>query len=340
MRVAGLACYPVGVRALVPMAVVALFAGCGSHARSPAPVPAAGKVVEFVGMCDASGAVPLGPGKFAVADDEDNLLRIYDAARGGEPLAIIDVGAARAGDPEMDLEAATRTTDYALWLGSHGRSKLGAVASTRLRLFVTTAPTTDEPLALVGKPYDGLLGDLVREPRLAEFDLAAAADRAPDVPGGLNIEGMTARPDDGVVIGFRNPIPDGKALLVGLANPVAVGSEHVEPVFDAVHLLDLDGRGVRGLSWWRGRYLVIGGSYAHTVPSVLYLWDGASKTVTRVDVDLAAFNPEALYTPEDNDLVMVLSDDGEVVIDGVLCKRHPNPKRKRFRGMWLALPPA
>lgn len=45
----------------------------------------------FTGMCDASGAVELSRDLFAVADDEDNVLRIYDANRGGAPLSSSDV---------------------------------------------------------------------------------------------------------------------------------------------------------------------------------------------------------------------------------------------------------
>src|ERR1041384_1457792 len=46
--------------------------------------------LTFTGMCDASGAVPLDDHLFAVADDEDNVLRVYDADRGGSPLGAAD----------------------------------------------------------------------------------------------------------------------------------------------------------------------------------------------------------------------------------------------------------
>src|SRR5690606_36522342 len=42
--------------------------------------------VVFQGMCDASGAVPLSRDLFMVADDEENILRIYDASKGGFPV--------------------------------------------------------------------------------------------------------------------------------------------------------------------------------------------------------------------------------------------------------------
>jgi hypothetical protein len=34
------------------------------------------------------------------------------------------------------------------------------------------------------------------------------------MPGGLNIEGLAATPDGQLLIGFRNPLSEGKALLL------------------------------------------------------------------------------------------------------------------------------
>src|SRR5690606_15608234 len=52
-----------------------------AHAAEPKPEDRAIAIrwVEFEGACDASGAVPVDEMHFAVADDEDNVLRVYDA---------------------------------------------------------------------------------------------------------------------------------------------------------------------------------------------------------------------------------------------------------------------
>ena len=61
------------------------------------------------------------------------MLRIYDATRGGAPLSSSDIAGAlpieevagkkrSAKRPEIDIEAATRIGDVALWITSHGRS--------------------------------------------------------------------------------------------------------------------------------------------------------------------------------------------------------------------------
>src|SRR5688572_2334176 len=77
-----------------------------------------GRLVTFTGACDASGAVALDDRRFLVADDEDNVLRVYDADRGGPPERTFDIGAELAladPDAEADLEAAARIGNRAFF---------------------------------------------------------------------------------------------------------------------------------------------------------------------------------------------------------------------------------
>jgi hypothetical protein len=76
--------------------------------------PAVSEPVTYTGISDASGAVPMGTNYFAVADDEDNCLRIYRRGKGGPPVKIINLARGLGLDPkhpEMDLEAAARIID-------------------------------------------------------------------------------------------------------------------------------------------------------------------------------------------------------------------------------------
>lgn len=333
--------------------------GCSSSAAAPA-VRGAKRQVVFSGMCDASGAVPLSAKLFAVADDEGNVLRIYDADRGGAPLASVDVsdgldlpqphlkasakkknkqGKAKKKKraPETDLEAATRVGELALWLTSHGRSSGGKHKPERHRLFATALPSEGAELSVVGVPYETLFDDLAADPRYAAFGLQHAGELAPKQPGGLNIEGMTERPEGGVLIGFRNPVPAGKALLVPLLNPLEV--VHGEPPrFGDPLTLDLGGLGVRSLSYWHGRYLIAAGHYDQGAPSQLYTWDGAQQLERVRTLDFRRFNPEAFYSPEEREEVLVLSDDGALPVDGEDCKKLRDGSHKRFRGVWVSLP--
>jgi hypothetical protein len=308
---------------------------------APPSTTAAPADVVFTGMCDASGAVTLDGGKFLVADDEDNVLRVYDAARGGAPLSATDLSAdlqlpSKKKAPETDLEAATNLGDRALWLTSHGRNSKGKPQPSRLRLFATTGDTTPR---LVGTPYTHLLDDLLKAPALARYGLQAASQKAPKQPGALNIEGMTARPDGrSVIIGFRNPLPQGKAIVLPLLNPLEM-IEGQSGKLGPPQLLELDGRGIRSISSWRGRYLLIGGGVADETTSRLFTWDGKSdrpRPVTSVALD--DFNPEGFASFEDRPQVLLLSDDGTREIDGQPCKKLKDPTRKRFRGRWVTVP--
>lgn len=336
-------------------ALISLGLSSGTARAQPAT-----DVVTFTGMCDASGAVPVGPHQFVVADDEDNILRVYDATRGGPPLHALDVsmdlplrktpgpkrvvradGALKKPKraPESDLEAATRLEGHAYWLTSHGRNSSGKMHPARFILFATTIPRPGEPAGVLGRPYTGLLEDLIAAEALRPFDLGAAAARAPKEVGGFNVEGLTAMPDGkGMYIGFRNPIPKGRALLVPLENPREVMAG-ARARLGAPVLLDLGGQGIRSLSWWRGQYLIAAGHHAEGGISRLFTWDG--RGVPRaLNIDLRGFNVEAFFTPEERDRILVFSDDGGADIGGTPCKELKDVSQKRFRGRWLTIPPA
>lgn len=309
--------------------------------NSPA---APGATLEFVGACDASGAVTLPGHRFVVADDEDNVLRVYDATRGGAPVREgvdvskwLELPRKKKRWPESDIEAATGVGEVAVWLASHGRKSSGKADPSRLRFFGTrvAADGTIEPF---GRPYTRLLEDLVAAEELAGFGLRAAAAKAPKEPGGLNIEGMTANPDGtSVVIGFRNPVPGGKAILVDLENPLDLLAGK-RARLSRPRLLDLGGYGVRAISTWRGRYLLVAGPPGGPGPSRLYRWDGRTAPEL-LPVDLAGLNVEAFASFEDRDEILLLSDDGERPVDGKPCKRVGDPAKKSFRGRWVRLPP-
>ena len=181
-------------------------------------------IIHYHGMCDASGAVALDADTFVVADDEDNKLRLYHARNGGSPIKVLDPsGFLRVdpNEPELDLEGAARIGDRIYWITSHGRNKNAKYRESRLRFFATAIQKTNDNFEIkpVGKFYSQLLADFFTDPRLRPFHLAEAEQRAPKDPGGFNIEGLSATPEGQLIIGFRNPIPQRRALLVPLLNP-------------------------------------------------------------------------------------------------------------------------
>ncbi len=305
--------------------------------------------VIFHGACDASGAVPLSDRHFVVADDEDNVLRVYDGDAGGQPLTQTDLSVAlglpmkgkkRPKARELDLEAATRLGDRAYWLTSHGRNKKGEPAPERVHFFATTLLGPGGRIELIGEPYERLVDDLLATAELAPFGLREAATKPPKAEGGLNVEGLTAAPDGRVLLAFRNPVPRGRALLVPLLNMKRlVGSSGGGPArFGPPVLLNLGNRGVRSLSWWRGRFLLIAGAATSGGTSSLYTWAGDGPAGEVTTVDLSAYNPEGFFTPEDRNEVLIVSDDGERPVGGRACKKLKDPAAKRFRGVWVKVP--
>src|SRR5688500_6176380 len=76
------------------------------------------QITEYRGMCDASALVDLTDGLFAVADDEDNVLRVYSRHHGGLPLSQTDLASfltLNGKHQEADLEAAARIDDVFYW---------------------------------------------------------------------------------------------------------------------------------------------------------------------------------------------------------------------------------
>jgi Protein of unknown function (DUF3616) len=298
----------------------------------------------YYGMCDASAAVALNNDLYAVANDEDNALRIYHAMSGGPPLQSVDLSSFLGVDPkkpETDLEGACWLGDQIFWISSHGRNREGEYRSSRHRFFATKVEMTAAgvKLVLAGRVYTGLLSDLLREPRFRSFELAAASRLPPKSPGALNIEGLCPTRQGHLLIGFRNPIPRGHALLIPLLNPTELLAGK-SPRFGEPILLNLGGLGVREIALWQNDYLIVAGSHDGRGRSRLYQWAGGNAEPREIsEVDLKDFNAEALLVyPDHRWPFQLLSDDGTMMIDGVACKSLANGSLKRFRSLWVTLP--
>jgi hypothetical protein len=194
-----------------------------------------------------------------------------------------------------------------------------------------------EPPGLAGEgaPYRELLRDLVEHPPLAPYRLGEASARAAEAAGGLNIEGLAATPGGGLLIGFRNPLRSGRALVVPLDNPAEV-IEGKRARLGAPIELDLGGRGIRSLELVDAAYYVVGGPVADRGTFALFRWSGrAGDAPTPVPVDLGSLRPEALFAVPGTDRIVLLSDDGGVEQGGKACKDLEAPLQQ-FRGMTLS----
>jgi len=294
-----------------------------------APAAAPAQSLVYRGMCEASAAVAVGPDHFVVADDNDSTLRLY-ARNEPEPVSATDFSTALGVRPttKTDIEGAASIGNRIYWITSHGRHSTGQQRPQRRRFFATdvTGQGADSKLTLAGKVYVGLVDDLLAEPALASYRLREAAALAPEAEGGFNIEGLAATPEGKLLIGFRNPIRDGKALVVPIDNPQEL-LQGARAKFGKAIALALGGRGIRSIDRGGDAYLIVAGPFGEDSDFALYRWSGAAGDgpVRLPHIDLAGLHPEALFAIPGTDLVQILSDDGG-------CEDQA-PAEKKFRSI-------
>jgi hypothetical protein len=349
---------------------------CLAFAGPNRPSAALG-AVTFKGASDASAAVVIDRDLMAVADDEDNVLRLY-AVNGGEAKTTFDMTAFLQLDthfPEVDIEAAARIGDRIYWITSHGRNKDGKPRPNRYRFFATQIQKTDTGVSLkpVGRPCKTLLSQLLDAQSLQGLGLQEAAgidlsdigtrmkDRKKLAPKdeGLNIEGLCVSADGRtLLIGLRNPIPKGRALVIPIENPAAVVEMGQPASLGRPLLWNLGGWGIRDMVYVGDLQtcLIIAGPHNEEKRFALYRWSGKIEeppVQVRSDLgrDYPDFTPEAIVGFGSEAKLLILSDDGtrEVEVAGpqecmpgeFLGGRCPNkslldPHRKTFRGLWLS----
>jgi len=305
---------------------------------------------EFFQTCDASAGISLDERLFAVASDEDNWIRIYDYKSPGNPTQLVNFSSlvGISTDEEADVEAATQIGDVTYWITSHGTNSHGERKSSRQILFALRFAVLQNKIeySIVGVPYRQLLDDLAREPKLAQYNFGAASKIEPKKPGGLNIEGLCAF-NNQLFIGFRNPIPGGKALIVPIVNAQAlVDSAHGDSVHakfgDSIEL-DLHDRGVRSIEYDESSkaFWIIAGRFDRERDFALYRWKGPGGGLEQIDLNFGKWNPEALIVwPNRPFHLQILSDDGERTLEDVdehaECKDLPLSTR-RFRSGWVKI---
>jgi hypothetical protein len=168
---------------------------------------------------------------------------------------------------------------------------------------------------------------LSTDARVAKYNLAAAAAKPPKEEGALNIEGLAATPEGKLLIGFRNPLPGKKALVVPIENPEELLTPGATAKLgDPIEIDKLDGRGIRSLERVGSSYLIVAGPIDAKGDFDLYRWTRTAKDDPEKleHVKLTGLNPEALFAIPGTGEVQILSDDGTVDVGGgTECKDAP-----------------
>lgn len=259
--------------------------------------------LEYLGACDASAGVSIDADRFVIANDEDNLLRIYSLQKGGEALVLKDVGLGLGKKEEADLEGAAKVGDLIFWIGSHGANKNGKLRPSRHVFFATNAQ-----LQMQGNVVHNLVEKM---DDVVSADLQTANGLAPELQGALNIEGLASGPDGTIWIGFRNPVDEKGALVVPLKNPRDV-VRGISPEFGTPLRLPLQGLGIRSMEWnpVEKQFWIVAGSFDDAGVFKLFRWNGTPTDVPHaLNISIPkGFRPEGLFFL--NDQAILISDDG------------------------------
>lgn len=324
-----------------PVATEAVDGG----AASPRTLTA--QPVRRFGICDGSAGVALSAGYIVVANDENNVLSIYQSDTGSVPVGRVQLsrilGVGGRPNREADIEAAATVGDTAYWITSHP-SENGAALLDRHRFFATLEERTSSipTVRPAGRVYGGLVNAMLGDTTLVRYGIAAASRRPAPEAGGLNIEGLAATPDGRLLIGFRSPVPDGRALIVPIENPADVIFRDRPPRFGSAVTVALGGRGIRSIEYvpTMRAYVLVAGSANGGRDFALYRWSGAAADAPSLlqIVSLDGLSPEAIVVESAHpDRLLLLSDDGGRRIGGRDCKER-EASRKFFRSVTVPLP--
>jgi hypothetical protein len=233
----------------------------------------------LTGLYEPSAIQQLTDGRFIVAEDEKEypFSLVILASDGSVDCRPLELGAEAdaAGLAKLgDLEGLTGdAAGFVYAITSHSRNSKGEEKKSRERLLrfrvdgsrlVAPAVVTNLKAALVAA-----------QPLLA----SAAAVLDVKNEGGLNIEALEMTPDGRrLLLGFRSPLVDGRAILASIDNPDEVFASAATPaIASTLVTLDLAGHGLRALAWIPALtgYLLISGPVARELIDFrLWFWSG------------------------------------------------------------------
>jgi hypothetical protein len=275
----------------------------------------------LTGIYEPSAIQQLPDGRFLVVEDEKS-----------HPLSLVTIGADGSVDSEAltpglfqlfsgfwkldDLEGlALDRVGFVYGITSHSRDDDGDEKKSREKLvrFRVEGRRLVDPKVVAG----------LKQALTMRHAVLAAAAQARDVKGsgGLNIEALEISPDQRrLLIGFRSPLRDGRALIASVENPAAIfESDEAPRIAPLLEELDLGGHGIRGLSYvpTMDAYLVIGGPASREPDDFdLWRWSGEpGAPAHRVTLPcLRSFEKAEGVSPAivgGMERIVIVSDDGD-----------------------------
>ena len=277
---------------------------------------------HFEKIFEPSGAITLSDGKVLLVEDENAYSMQLVEPRADNTLKEL-------GKPEMDrktkkilkkeiqdIEGLTSNShDQIFAITSHTTNKSRERKGAREQL--VRFDYNDSKIGNV-KLYNGLLNDfkflhLKFQQALSDLKFGSREQQ-------INIEALSWDEESkSLIIGLRSPLIEGKASIVILENPNEVFDEDKTPRLKGPILLDLEGHGIRGLSWDKVRkgYWISAGSVGTRKKEgfSLWFWDKENNTVKKDEKNTDLGYAEGLATLDDG-RILVVSDDGSIATQG------------------------
>jgi hypothetical protein len=199
---------------------------------------------------------------------------------------------------EVDIEGIARGEKYFYVIGSHSRKRLKikndldddeTVQDNLTRLSRTAIEPSRERLFRLKLKNDGtfdkndkkslksmsLRDFILNNPVLGPFQVIASKEN------GVDIEGIAAKGDAQLYIGFRGPRLRGNYVPVLVLQPKMGKEENFkkkfrgEDVAQEVRYVNLDGLGIRGMAAVEKGFLILGGPVGdEPLPYHVFFWDG------------------------------------------------------------------
>lgn len=317
-------------------------------------------------IADASTMQMLSCNDVLIADDETNVVYIYNKDGSGLPIQTFDYNQGNAlaltdGNPykEVDVEASVKSPNTAgkiYFLGSMSNSSSFNNKPNRDRVFALNVTGTAAPYTIANAGYkSGLRAALVSwgDSKGYNFSASAADGKDPKAIDGFNLEGMVFAPNNTTLyVAFRAPlVPTSnrtKAVIAPILNFESYFSGTGSPSIGQPIELNLGGRGIRDIfRMVNGTYVIIAGRPDDgAANSAVYRWSGIAteQPILINDFGLSTRNVEGVIDPSEycggvnNNTLTFIADNGTSVYynDAVEAKVLATPEYKKFMMFTIA----
>lgn len=239
-------------------------------------------VQTFSDLYEPSGAASLSDGRvIVVEDDGDRPVRLFSLTLNKSQLSLSPESLKGEITKVQDFEGVSEGKDNEIFLiTSHSTSKKGERKKTREKLIkLTLKGERISKIQVVGNLLPFIQKKLKDSLKLEKKDLEK-----------INIEGLGFNAtQETLLIGLRSPVFNGMALILPLLNPYDLFSKKQDPIFNDIITLDLEGAGIRAITYdtKRNRFLIAGEAKNKKgkLRSRIWAWDGLQNTkATRIEV--------------------------------------------------------